>query len=241
MTSQQQQIYDREKISLNIARLKKGGESFEVILKDIDKAIDLRNNKNVDVREVMNGDLIFHNAHKADKAKEGSMKQWLGTEDHFEAAKIIIQKGEIQLTSDQRKRMLEEKEKKIMHHIHTNAYDPKTKLPIPMQRIELAMKEAKIHIDPTDKIDYQTGKIISKLQPILPMSFEKIKLRIIIPSKYTGAAYSAVKSKHNITNENWRTDGSVQIELEIVAGMKSDLYSVLNKLTSGEVQIEEIK
>jgi len=236
-----QQAYTKEKIPINIARLKKGGESFEVILQDVDVAIDLKHGKDVDVKDAMNGTLIFHNAHKAEKAKEGTMKQWLGTEDHFEAAKIIIQTGEIQLTADQRKRMLEDKRKKILNYIQINACDPKTRLPIPLQRIELAMDEAKIHIDPTDKIDYQTEKIISKLQPILPMSFDKIKLRIIIPAKYTGSAYSSIKSKYKIANEIWRTDGSAQIELEIVAGVKSDLYSILNKLTSGEVQIEELK
>jgi ribosome maturation protein SDO1 len=240
MTAQQQQTYTREKIALNLAKLKKGGESFEVILKDVDLALEIRAGKDVDVRDAMNGDLIFHNASKGDQAKEGNMKQWLGTENHLEAAKIIIQKGDIQLTSEQRKRMLEEKRKKIISYIHTNACDPKTKLPLPLQRIELAMTEAKISIDPADKIDYQIEKIIPKLQPILAMSFEKVNIRIIVSAKYAGTAYSRIKGHYNINDEKWRTDGSIQIDIEIVAGMKSDLYSVLNKITSGEVQIEEL-
>ena len=73
------------------------------------------------------------------------------------------------------------------------------------------------------------------------MSFDTIKLRIILPAKYAGSAYSAVRSKHTIQNETWRNDGSVQFELDIVAGAKSDLFSLLNKLTSGEVEIQEIK
>jgi ribosome maturation protein SDO1 len=236
-----QQIYDREKIHLNIARLKKGGENFEVILDDIDKALALKQGEKVDIREIINGDLIFKNAHSAVKASESTMKTALGTEDHFEAAKLIIQKGEIQLTAEQRRKILEIKTQKILSYIQQNACDPQTKLPIPLQRIELAMKEAKIHVDPTDKIDFQIQKIITKLKPILPLSFEHIKLRIIIPAKYAGSAYSSIKSKYNPNDEKWRTDGSVQLEIELVAGERNNLFSLLNRLTTGEVEIEELK
>jgi ribosome maturation protein SDO1 len=236
-----QQTYAHEKLHLNIARLKKGGETFEVVLENIDKAIALKNGEQIDIRDAMNGDIIFKDAHKAEKISEQHMKEFLGTEDHFEAAKIIIKKGEIQLTSEQRKKILEFKTNKILNYIHQNACDPKTKLPLPLQRIELAMKEAKIHIDPADKVDYQIKKIIPKLQPILPLSFEHINLRIIIPAKYAGSAYSSVKSKHNPTNEKWLTDGSVQLELELVAGERNNLFDSLNKITNGEVQIEELK
>ena len=238
---QQQQVYDREKIHLNIARLKKGGETFEVILEDVNKALALKSGEKIDIREAMNGELVFKNASAAEKAAEQNMKQALGTEDHFEAAKIIIQKGEIQLTAEQRKKMLERKTQQILSYIHQNACDPKTRLPIPLQRIELAMKQAKVNVDPADKVDFQIEQIIPKLQTILPLSFEHIKLRIVIPAQYAGAAYSAVKSKFKPKDEKWHTDGSVQLELEIVAGKRDDLFSLLNKRTNGEVSIEEIK
>ncbi|MBT3941051.1 ribosome assembly factor SBDS [Candidatus Woesearchaeota archaeon] len=238
---QYQQTYAKEKLHLNIARLKKGGETFEVILDDIDKAIDLKAGKNIEVSDVMNGDLIFKNAHSAEKTTEGSMKQWLGTEDHRKAAEIIIKNGEIQLTAEQRKKILEQKTQQVLNYIHRNAAEPKTKLPLPMQRIELAMKQAGVHVDPTDRVEYQMEKIIEKLRPVLPMSFEHLKLRVVIPSAHAGRAYSAIKNKYKASGDLWRTDGSVQIELEVVAGERNDLYSLLNKLTNGEVSIEELK
>lgn len=238
---QYQQTFDKEKLHLNLARLKKGGETFEVILEDIDKALDLRSGENIDIRDAMNGDLVFKNAHAAEKANEATMKQWLGTEDHFEAAKKIIKDGEIQLTADQRKKILEQKTQRVLNYIQRNAADPKTRLPLPLQRIELAMKEAKVHVDPTDRVDYQIEKIISKLQPVLPMSFEHIKLRVIIPAAHAGRTYSAIKSKFKTSEEKWLSNGSVQVDLEIVAGERNDLFSLLNKLTNGEVQIEELK
>jgi ribosome maturation protein SDO1 len=237
----QQQIYTHEKIHLNLARLKKGGKNFEIIIDDVDKALELKNGADMDTRDIINGDLVFNDAHKATKAAEHDMKEFLGTENHFEAAKLIIQKGEIQLTGEQRKRLLEVKTQKILNYIQRNACDPKTKHPLPLQRIELAMKEASVHVDPADKIDFQIEKIISKLQPVLAMSFEKIKMRIIIPTQYAGHTYSVVKGKFKPYAENWRADGSVQVDVEIVAGDRDDLFSLLNKLTNGEVNIEELK
>jgi ribosome maturation protein SDO1 len=237
----QPQTYTHEKIHLNLARLKKGGKNFEVIIEDVDKALELKSGSKVDISDIVNGDLIFDNAHKATKASEEDIKEFLGTENHSDAAKVIIQKGDIQLTGDQRKRLLEVKTQKIINYIQRNACDPKTRLPLPKQRIELAMKEAKVHVDPADKLDFQIEKIISKLQPILAMSFEKLKLRIIIPARYAGHAYSAVKGKFKPHAEDWKSDGSVQVDVEIVAGDRDDLFSLLNKLTNGEVNIEELK
>ncbi len=236
-----QQTYDREKIHLNIARLKKGGENFEVILEDIDKALELRHGTDIDITDAINGDLVFKDARSAEKASEHKMKEIFGSENHFEVAKQIIKTGEIQLSGEQRKRILEHKTQQVLNYIQKNACDAKTKLPIPGQRIELAMKEAKIHVDPTDKIDYQIEKIISKLRPILAMSFEHAKLRLIIPASSAGQAYSVIKSKYRPYNEKWITDGSVQVDIEIVAGERTNLFSLANKLTNGEVQIEELK
>jgi len=232
---------DREKIKLNLARLKKGGETFEVIIDDINKAIDLKHGKDVPVRDIMRGEFIYKDAHKAEKSTDGAMNQWLGTSDHLEGAKIVIQKGDLNLTSEQRKKLIDQKRQKVIAYINRNAIDPKTKLPIPAQRVELAMEEAKARIDPAEPVDFLIKQTIEKLRPILPLSFELVRIRVVIPSRFSGSAYSAVKKNHNMKNETWRNDGSVQFELEVPGGLKSDLYSTLNKLTNGEIQIEEMK
>jgi len=239
--SQYQQTYDKEKVSFSLARLKKGGDNFEVVLEDVDKALDLRGGKDIKVSEAIKSEEIFRDAKKGMLAPEESMKKWLGTINPIEVAKIIIQKGEVHLTAEQRAKIFERKKKEILNYIHQNAADPKSGLPHPMTRIELAMKEAKINIDPSDRVDFQIQKIIPKLQAIIPMSFDKLTLKIVIPAKSAGSAYSAMKGKHKLLKEIWRNDGSIQFEMSIVAGAKSDVFSLLNKLTNGEVEITEVK
>ena len=231
----------KERISINIARLKKGGENFEIVIRDPDKALEFRQGKEVDMRDILEIDRIFKDAKKGEAQSESAMRQWLGTDDPIEAAKIILRKGDLHLTAEQRKRMFEAKKKKLIDYIHINAADPKTGLPHPVQRIELAMQQAKVQIDPYTPIEAQMQKIIEQLQPVLPLSFEKAKLKITIPAKYAGPAYGHLKSKYELKNEEWKNDGSVCFEIEVPAGLKSDIFSVVNKLTNGEAVIEEIK
>jgi len=231
----------KEKISVNLARLKKGGENFEIVIKDPDKALDFKQGKDVDIREIIEIDRIFKDAKKGEVQSETLIKQWLGTEDPLEAAKIILKKGELHLTAEQRKRIFEAKKKKLLEYIHINASDPKTGLPHPIQRIELAMEQAKVHIDPYLPIESQMEKIISQLRSVLPLSFEKARIRILIPAKFAGQGYGNLKSKYNLTNEEWLNDGSVRFEIEVPAGLKPDVYNLVNKLTNGEAIIEEIK
>jgi len=239
---QPQQVYDKERISLNIARLKKGGETFEVIIDDTDKALELHQGQTgLGIRDIINGDLVFKDAKKGMAASEHLMKKWLGTEDHFEAAKKIIKNGEFHLTAEQRNKLYESRRRKIIEYIHQNAADPKSGLPHPVARIELAMKEAKVQIDPTDKLDWIIPKVIDQLRPLLPLSFDKARIKVTIPARYAGSAYSVLKSKHTLKSENWRNDGAVQFEMDTVAGAKSDLFSLIGKLTNGEADIMELK
>lgn len=122
-----------------------------------------------------------------------------------------------------------------------NAADPKTGLPHPLQRLELAMEQAKVQIDPYTPAEAQVDKIISELRPILPLKFEKVRIRITIPAKYAGSAYATLKKKYELKGEQWLNDGSVQFEMQTPAGLKLDIFNIINKLTSGEAQIEELK
>jgi len=237
--SHPQQIFDKERISINVVRLKKGGETFEVVISDTDKALEIRQGKSIPVSEVMNGDLIFKDAKKGLAVSEEGMKKWLGTDDHKIAAEIIIKKGDFHLTAEQKRRIAEGKRKKIITYIHENSVDPRTKLPHPINRIELALEQAKVKIDPIDKTEWLIEKIISQLQEILPLSFERAHLKIMIPAKYSGSAYSAVKGKYKLLNESWGNDGSVKFELDVIAGAKTKITSFINRLTNGEVIIEE--
>jgi len=237
-----QQIYDRERISLDIVRLKKSGKNFEVMLSDPNAALELRRgNSKIDVRDVLRAEGIFSDAKKGEFASENDLKAIFGSNDAATVAKVIIIEGDFHLTSEQKKIILDQKKNKIVNYIHMNAFDPKTNLPHPKQRIELAMEQAGVRINMHESMTSQTDAIVKKLQSILPMSFEKLRLRVSIPTTHASKTYSILKSNYPCKNEAWQNDGSVTLEVEIQAGKKQAIFDTVNRLTKGEAHITEVK
>ncbi len=232
----QNRTYDKEKISFTLARLKKSGENFEIVISDVDNAIKYREGKEISLNDFLQSQTIFENASKGIKASEEKINSILKDNP----IEMILKQGELHLTSEQRQKMSEDKRNKIIEKIQRDSVDPKTGNPHPRQRIELAMEQAKIKIDYSDNIDKKMEQVILEIRKIIPISFEKVKLMLTIPSKYTGSTYSAIRNRFNkLSSEEWLNNGDLKIQLEVTGGQKTDLYNLINKLTNGEATIEE--
>jgi len=232
MSMMGRQTMDQEKVSFNLARLKKGGFDFEVAV-DADLAIELKNGKEVDIADVVRSENIFSDVKKGELAAETNLKKVFETTNVLKIAKRIILEGEINLTAQYRQKLQEEKRKRIINVIATNAIDPKTKLPHPPQRIENAFEEAKIKIDPMKPADEQVDGIVKLLKPIMPISFDKKVIEVKIPAEHAGKAVNTILQFAKPKEENWNADGSYSCVVELPAGLEADFYDKLNKLTGG--------
>lgn len=228
----------REKREI-IARLTVKNKNFEILVYD-DKVWKYKEGRINDIREVLVGDIVYTNLRKGEKASQEELRKNFGTTDIYTIADEILKRGEIQITSEQRKKMIEEKKKRIIDFISKNCIDPRTKLPHPPLRIELALKQAKIGIDPFKPIEQQINSIIKELQKILPLKISKIIMGIVIPPQYVGKAYSYIYSSGKILRSNYLSDGSWSIELELPAGLQGKVIEDLNKLTKGNVRIRRM-
>jgi len=234
------QLYEKEKIHINVARLHFAGEKFEVVIHP-ELAISFKGGSPVDIREVLVSEKIFSDAHKGMVASEKEMKSRFNTSDALEVAKIIINKGEIQLTSEYREKLREEKRKRIIYIIHRNSIDPRTNLPHPPQRIENAFEEARIRINEFKKAEDQIQEIVKALMPIMPIKFETRELEINIPPEYAAKNFSLIKNFGKIIKDEWQNNGSLTVLMELPAGMQQDFYDAINKATHGNVQIKVVR
>jgi ribosome maturation protein SDO1 len=223
-----------------IARLKKGEEHFEVLV-DPYAAADLIDGKDIDITQNLAIDAIFKDSKKGTHASEESLLKNFGTSNIAEIIKKIILKGDIQLTTDQRHKMQKNKRNRIVETIVKNAMDPKTKSPHPRQRIELAMEQVGVHIDPFKPVSEQVKTIIELLRPIIPISMENVRISVKIPAEYTGRAYGAVRGFGVLEREDWQSDGSWIGIVKLPAGMQTDFYDRLNDLTKGNVSTKILK
>ena len=223
-----------------IARLRKGEEHFEILV-DPRAAERLIEGKEVDVLSSLAIDAIFKDSKKGTHASQESLEKVFGTDDVETIVKEIILKGDIQLTTEQRHEMQEQKRKRIVDIIVKNSMDPQTKMPHPRRRIELAIEEAGVHIDPFKPVDDQVKLVVEALRPIVPIAMEQVKISVKISSQYIGKAYGIARNFGVLEREDWQSDGSWVGIIRIPAGMQTDFYDRLNDVTKGNVETRILK
>ena len=221
-----------------IARLKLKNQTFEIFV-NLEKAIAFREGKIKNVLEVLEVDEIFKDAKKGERASESSLIDVFGTSDIEKVAEIIIKKGEIPLTTEYRRKIIEMKRKQVIETIRRIAIDPRTKLPFTPQRVEEMINQVKINIDPFKSVEDIVDDVIKQLRKKFPIKVEYIKVKVFIPYEQT-AAVNIIKKKYKILREEWGEDGWIGL-LELPAGVVSEFYSELGKITKGKGYAEEFK
>jgi ribosome maturation protein SDO1 len=220
-----------------VARLESHGDRFELLV-DPEEAARIRHGEDVDLEEVVAAEFVFENASRGEKAPEESLKKVFHSTDFEEIARLIIRKGEIHLTAEQRRKMIEEKRRQVITFISRNAINPQTKLPHPPQRVELAMEEAKVNIDPFKHVEEQVKDTVKALRPILPIKFAEMRFAVKIPADYAPRAYGEIQTATTVEREEWQKDGSWICVLRIPAGIQEEFYDLINRLTKGDGEVK---
>ena len=223
-----------------IARLTKDKSHFEILVKP-QNALSYRNGKLSTISNVLITDQIFSDANKGKKASEEQMQTAFETTDPLKIADIILKKGTLQLTTEQRRKMVDDKRKQVVDFISRQAVDPKTNLPHPPMRIENAMEQIRYLIDPYKPVEEQARDIVKLLRPILPLKIEQISVSVTIPVQYAARAYGSIKNFGELRSEEWRADGSWSGIIEISAGAYSSFLNKLGNITKGNGETKIIK
>ena len=199
-----------------IARVEKAGEKFEVLVKP-DAVQQIRDGKEVDLLRELAIDEIFRDAHKGSKASEEKMMAFFGTTEPLAVAKQIVQ------------------------YIAANAINPQTGAPHPPQRIENAMEEAKVHVDPFKGVEEQVKEILDALRPLIPIRFEKVRIAVKLSAEDSAKAYGDLKSFGSILKEEWSPTGAWIGVVEMPAGLQTEFLERLNAKTKGNVETRILK
>jgi ribosome maturation protein SDO1 len=135
---------------------------------------------------------------------------------------------------------MEEKRKQIIAIIAKNSIDPRTNAPNPPLRVENAMREAKVPIDPFKSATEQIDDVVKKLSVVMPLKFTTAKISVVVPAEYASRCFGILK-QYGLKSEQWLSDGSLQATLEFPAGMQSEFFDRINKATQGRVETKLIE
>ena len=227
-------------VDVTVARFSFEGEKFEILVKP-DPALDYKMGKKKDISAILVSEEIYTDSGKGTKPPAEKLLKAFKTEDLTEIAQIIMQKGDLNLTTDQRRKMIEDKKKQIVEFIVKTYVDPRTHLPHPPVRVEQAMKDGRVSVDPQKTVEDQVKDIVEKLRSIIALKSENMNLEITIPAQYASQSYAVLKSVGSLKKEEWQNNGSLKAILEIPAAARPNVIDRLGSITKGSASVEVMK
>jgi len=216
------------------ASYEKNGVRFELLV-DPDATYAYIEKRKPDLKNILVAEELYADAKKGEKAKATDVQKVFGTLDIMQILEFILKNGEVQLTTEMRRKKVEERKKQIVTILLREALDPRTKAPHTQIRIENAMEQARVHIDPFKDPREQLEEVVKALRPIIPMKFEKVKIAVKVPAAYAHRCYGTLKS-YGIEREEWSKAGDLLVVVEIFGGLQGEFFDKLNKLTTGQVE-----
>jgi ribosome maturation protein SDO1 len=225
---------------VTVVRYSFEGEKFEILVKP-DPALEYRLGKRKDISSILVSDEIYSDSSKGTRASSEKLLKAFKTEDATAIAERIMQKGDLNLTTDQRRKMTSEKRKQIVNFISRTYVDPKSHLPHPPLRIEQAMEDGRVSIDPHKSVDEQVKEIVEKLRSIIPLKSENLVLEITVPAQFAAQSFSVLKSAGTLQKEEWQSNGSLKAILEIPAAARPNVIDRLGSITKGTASVEVVK
>ncbi len=218
-----------------IGRLTIGGQKFEILV-DPNIATLFKKGDKVSISDALAYPVIYKDARTSEASATQDLQKAFGTTDPLKIAERIIKTGEMQLTTEQRREMVSQKKMQIASIISKKAINPQTNAPHPPQRILGVMDQVGVNIDPMVDAEIQVDKVVKEIKTIIPLKFEKLILQIKIGPQYSGKVYSVFKSAGTVKSEQWLNDGSLQVSIEILAGVQEELFKKIADLTHGQYE-----
>jgi ribosome maturation protein SDO1 len=224
------------------ARLESHGARFEVLV-DPDAALAIKRGEfDGELEDVIAARDVFENASRGDRPAEQDLKDVFGTTDEMAIIPEVIERGEIQITAEQRAEMQEQKRKQLINTIARNAINPQQDdNPHPPDRIDRALEQAGFTVDPMEPVESQVDDALEALRPVIPIRFEEVTVAVNLPPAYAGSGQAQIREFGDLEREEWTADGGWVGVLTFPAGMQNDLFELVNEVTSGEGDTRIIK
>ena len=220
-----------------LARWEKGGRRFEVL---VDPAlVDAWKDDpaSVELDGLLASDEVWADARAADRPTREDLEAAFGSSELAVCVERILRDGNIQLTTEQRRRLVERNRRAIVTEISRQAVDPRSKLPHPPLRIKTALEESRYAVDPFKPLAQQVKEAVKGLRLLLPLSFETLRLAVKVAAKDYGATHHLLRG--DIQREEWLEDGSWICVIEIPAGMKGEVLEQVARRAPG-VEVREL-
>ena len=222
-------------------RLSKGGKRFEIACYR-NKVLNWRNKVETDLEEVLQIDNVFRNASKGMRASENDLKSCFGTSDVKIVIEEILNKGELQVSEQERQALYEATFRDIASIVVEKSINPETNRPYTYNIIEKAMREIHFAVNVTKGAKQQALDVIRRLKQVMPIMKASLTVRMIITSETVNTTglidviHNEIKSLSNSSSGGCSSSSNNGIEIInstsnfIDMRIESELYRSLEKI-----------
>jgi len=224
----------------SIVRYEKHGRRYELLVNPEPAWLFLQGEE-VEIDDIFESFVVYENLSRGSKATNDDLEVAFEDLTEREIAIKILKEGQLQLTADQRNEILKEKRVEIVDFIHIHCINPRENVPIPKDRIEKAILELGVNIKYNEETKEQALEIIDMLKPVMPIRLESVKLALKIPPSFTGSLYGSIRSAGELIQEEWLSDGSLAVLVQIPSGTQADFLEEVTSRTKGKAQVKVIE
>lgn len=226
-----------QKLLTNVAvvKMKKCGKRFEIACYK-NKVVSWREGIEKDLDEVLQSTTVFVNVSKGEVAKKADLLKCFEEleGDQTEICKVILAKGDLQVSDKERQAQQEAMFKDIATVISDKCVNPESKRPYPVSIIEKAMKECHISVKPNKSSKQQALDTIGKLQASIPIERAMMRMKVATPLK----ASNKIRKSLSKLGAGVKVESEEKVEEEMVMILLVDpgQYRGIDTLVKEETQ-----
>jgi ribosome maturation protein SDO1 len=219
-----------------LVRIKRANKVFEVITTE-GLALKLQQGKMSWSSSILASEEVFRNFGKGLRAGEKELRECFPEcACREDVVRLIVEKGDIQVSADERKEALESKVAEVLQHLCKNYVDPASGLPHPRSRLEEAMRGAKFRVDTEGSASKQAAELVRALEGKLVFARNEREAELSVGAKYMGAVGGIVHARAAVKSERFTAEGAFW-EVGVAPSEWDALVSALNKVTQGDYQL----
>ncbi|XP_075025134.1 ribosome maturation protein SBDS isoform X2 [Calonectris borealis] len=195
-----------------VVRARRGGKRFEIACYR-NKVMGWRSGAEKDLDEVLQTHTVFVNVSKGQVAKKEDLVQAFGTDDQTEICKMILSKGELQVSDKERHTQLEQMFRDIATIVADKCVNPETKRP------------------------YTALEVIRQLKETMQIERAHMRLRFILPAKEGKKLKEKLKPLIKVI-ENEEFHEQLEIVCLIDPGCFREIDELIRSETKGKGTLE---
>lgn len=162
-----------------VVRMQTHGKRFEVAAYR-NKVVNFRQGVETDLDETLQTDRVFTNVSKGQFAKTADLKKCFGTADEEEICRIILMKGQVQVSDMERSAQLESTTKEVASMVAAKCVDPHSNRPYTVSQIRDAMQRAEFCVHPTRSVKQQFLDCVKLIRSKDVLALERAKMELCI-------------------------------------------------------------